>query len=92
MGEQRSNCESLRSELFKAQKIIKTADGLDGLPFELSHSLCCCLERIEEHKKQCITASSYDEHIKALTEETQDAAHAILGSYLAFGDDFPSEK
>lgn len=92
MGEQSSACENLHKELQKAQKIIKTADSLDGLPLELSHSLCCCLERIEEQRKQCIETSSYEGSLRLLSEETQNAAHAILGSYLDFRDDFPSEK
>jgi hypothetical protein len=92
MGGQSSTCENLRKELQKAQKIIETADSLDGLPLELSHSLCCCLERIEEQKKQCIETSSYDDGLRSLAEEVQNAAHAILGSYLDFRDDFPSEK
>lgn len=92
MGEQSSTCENLRRELQKAQKIIETADSLDGLPLELSHSLCCCLERIEERKKQCIGTSNYGEDLRSLVEETQDAAHAILGTYLDFRDDFRSEK
>ncbi len=84
--------ESLHKELLTARKLIETAGSLDGLPLELSHSLCCCLERIEEQKKQCIEVSSYDDDLKSLAEETQSAAHAVLGAYLDFRDDFPSEK